>query len=115
MRRARAGAQGVVIFGMRVTVQDQRAHRGAAGHAVHHAADDLRPVRFFALRGKGRVSGRAPLQKGGDLRFVQPDAGRNAVDHDADGFGMRLTKHGHFEFVTKTTRHEPVLRISDSL
>ena len=109
--RARQIAQRIVVGRVRVGVADDGAHRRAAGHAVHNAADDFGKIGFFSCRGKRGIARCAAGEHGADEVKIERHAGGDAVDDNADAIGMGLAENGQSERISVATGHRQYLRV----
>ena len=75
-----------------VAVAHEQQDRRAEGHAVADAAEDLGAVLFDLLARAPPVPLLAAGEVGGDGVLGQREAGRHALDRDAEGRSMRLAR-----------------------
>ena len=73
-----------IVLRALILVADHQGHGRAGGDALEHAGEDLDAVRLAALGGEPGLARLAPVEPMLDLGRLERDAGRHAVDHDAD-------------------------------
>jgi hypothetical protein len=88
MARAETVGDIAVVLAALVFIFDQQRNRGAGGHALVHAGQDLHRVRFLALRHMARGARLAAVEFGLDVGLGQRQSRRAAIDHTADGRTM---------------------------
>ena len=87
-------ADGGIVLGMLIAVADHHAKGRAGGFALKHAGEHLYLIRFLPRGGQRAVSGGTAAEFCGDEVHVHGNAGRNILQHHADGRAVAFAKDG---------------------
>jgi hypothetical protein len=95
----------LVVLAARVLVADHHRDRRAERLAVEHARQDLDLIGLLALADQPALARPASIELGLDLRHVEREARRAAIDHDAERRTMRFAERRDPEQVTEARAH----------